>query len=122
MPGSHQTCKAPDMGGAALRCLPSDSPPTLLRPSCAWAVSQRGWCVHCGDAAQAMSLSLFQYRKGLSVPPNTKEEEETQWGGGRGVWTLPPVKLALNWLPPFGCHVSLGQPLKVCFLVSEIGM
>ena len=36
-------------------------------------MSRCGWGVHCGGAALAMSLSLFQYRKVFSVSPNTSE-------------------------------------------------
>ena len=92
---------------------------TLFSPK--WGLpekSHRGFFLkeECDQTIQLQEIEI------LDVSPNTKEEEERQWGGGRGVWTLPPVKLALNRLPPFGCHVSLGQSLKVCFLISEIGM
>lgn len=77
----------------------------------------------CGGAALAITFGLFQYRKGLSVLPETQVRKKERRGG----WSEKHEDFAacgtgLGSAFTLGGHVSLGQSLNVCFLISEIRM
>lgn len=123
MPGTHQTClpKAKPLTWVDLLC---DACRALL---CRWFPARPAPSFMCMGVDGVCTVEMLPWRwasvfsstgKFFLFPQTQVREEERQWGGGRGVGTLHPVKLGFNQLPPFGCLVSLGQSLKVCFLIS----